>query len=147
MYHITCASSEDSDQNCVSDQSYQFSFPVPFKPMLGRIQPWKLGNYDVYMKSLNEMETPNKGKRKVQGVPQSQTAALPRHQEEEEADNTKQAQIQLSVFNVLFASKCNLHRVLTDFTAAGANALWWHLPSPRTSPQCVFFFFCSPLGC
>ena len=33
-----------------------------------------------------------KGKRKVQGVPQSQTAALPRPQEEEEADKSKQAQ-------------------------------------------------------
>ena len=29
-----------------------------------------------------------KGKRKVQGVPQLQTAALPRHQEEEETDKT-----------------------------------------------------------
>ena len=35
-----------------------------------------------------------KGKRKVQGVPQSQTAALPRHQEEEETDKAKQAQIE-----------------------------------------------------
>ena len=35
-----------------------------------------------------------KGKRKVQGVPQSETAALPRHQEEEETDKTKQAQIE-----------------------------------------------------
>ena len=35
-----------------------------------------------------------KGKRKVQGVPQSQIAALPRHQEEEESDKTKQAQIE-----------------------------------------------------
>ena len=35
-----------------------------------------------------------KGKRKVQGVPQSQTAALPRHQEEEETVKTKQAQIE-----------------------------------------------------
>ena len=34
------------------------------------------------------------GKRKVQGMPQSQTAALPRHQEEEETDKTKQAQIE-----------------------------------------------------
>ena len=33
-----------------------------------------------------------KGKRKVQGVPQSQTAALPRHQEEQETDTSKQAQ-------------------------------------------------------
>ena len=32
-----------------------------------------------------------KGKGKVQGVPQSQAAALPRHEEEEETDKTKQA--------------------------------------------------------
>ena len=31
--------------------------------------------------------------RKVQGVPQSQTAALPRHQDDEETDKSKQAQI------------------------------------------------------
>ena len=37
---------------------------------------------------------PQKGKRKVQGVPQSQTAALPRPQEEEETDKSKQAQIE-----------------------------------------------------
>ena len=35
-----------------------------------------------------------KGKRKVQGVPQSQAAALPRHQEEEETDKTIQVQIE-----------------------------------------------------
>ena len=35
-----------------------------------------------------------KGKRKVQGVPQSQTAAHPRPQEEEETDKSKQAQIE-----------------------------------------------------
>ena len=35
-----------------------------------------------------------KSKRKVQGVPQSQTAALPRPQEEEETDISKQAQIE-----------------------------------------------------
>ena len=33
-----------------------------------------------------------KGKRKVQGGPQSQTAALPRRQEEEETDKSTQAQ-------------------------------------------------------
>ena len=33
-----------------------------------------------------------KSKRKIQGVPQSQTAALPRPQEEEETDKSKQAQ-------------------------------------------------------
>ena len=36
----------------------------------------------------------NKGKRKFQGVPRSQTAALPKHQEEEETDKSKQAQIE-----------------------------------------------------
>ena len=36
--------------------------------------------------------TSKKGKRKVQGVPQSQTAALPRPQEEEETHKSKQAQ-------------------------------------------------------
>ena len=37
-------------------------------------------------------DMPKKGKRKVQGVPQSQTAALPRPQEEEETDKSKQLQ-------------------------------------------------------
>ena len=32
--------------------------------------------------------------REVQGVPQSQAAALPRHQEEEETDKTKEVQIE-----------------------------------------------------
>ena len=41
---------------------------------------------------LDAME--KKGKWKVQGVPQSQTAALPRPQEEEETDKSKQAQIE-----------------------------------------------------
>ena len=35
-----------------------------------------------------------KGMRKVQGVPQSQAAAHPRYEEEEETDKTKQAQIE-----------------------------------------------------
>ena len=38
-----------------------------------------------------ECHNHKKGKRKVQGVPQLQTAALPRHQEEEETDKSKQA--------------------------------------------------------
>ena len=39
-----------------------------------------------------DYEIRKKGKRKVQGVPQSQTVALPRPQEEEETDKSKQAQ-------------------------------------------------------
>ena len=34
-----------------------------------------------------------KGKRKIQGMPQSQAAAHPRYEEEEETDKTEQAQI------------------------------------------------------
>ena len=46
---------------------------------------------------LNKFKSKNfqaskKGKRKVQGVPQSQTAALPRPKEEEDTDKSKQAQ-------------------------------------------------------
>ena len=42
----------------------------------------------------NKFQVYKKGKGKVQGVPQSQTAALPRPQEEEETDKSKQAQIE-----------------------------------------------------
>ena len=45
--------------------------------------------YSVYCSMNSQFK---KGKRKVQGVPQSQTAALPRPQEEEETDKSKQAQ-------------------------------------------------------
>ena len=40
------------------------------------------------------MKLLKKGKRKVQGVSQSQTAALHRHQEEEKTDKPKRAQIE-----------------------------------------------------
>ena len=40
-----------------------------------------------------------KGKRKVLGMPQSQTAALPRPQEEEETDKSKQAQTEQTYKN------------------------------------------------
>ena len=49
-----------------------------------------------HLKILQTTSPPKqkKGKRKVQGVPQLQTAVLPRYQEEEETDKTKQAQIE-----------------------------------------------------
>ena len=40
------------------------------------------------------MKGSRKGKRKVQGVPQSQTAALSRHQEEKKTNKTEQVQIE-----------------------------------------------------
>ena len=45
-----------------------------------------------YAKTFESYYENKKGKRKVQGMPQSQTAALPRPQEEEETDKSKQAQ-------------------------------------------------------
>ena len=45
------------------------------------------------MWSVDAQTGPKKGKIKVQGVPQLQTAALPRPQEEEETDKSKQVQI------------------------------------------------------
>ena len=51
-------------------------------------------DFSLFKTSFELLTDKKKGKRKVQGVPQSQTAALPRHQEEEETEKTKQAQIE-----------------------------------------------------
>ena len=60
-----------------------------YEKCLLKILPSMLSDvwYDLQFNGLFK-----KGKRKVQGVPQSQTAALPRPQEEEETDKSKQAQ-------------------------------------------------------
>ena len=50
------------------------------------------GTFENIQRLYSRVISKNKGKRKVQGVPQSQTAALPRPQEEEETDKSKQAQ-------------------------------------------------------
>ena len=52
---------------------------------MGQIEGWGKDKDIQYIKQ---------SKRKVQRVPQSRTAALPRHQEEEETDKSKQAQIE-----------------------------------------------------
>ena len=57
---------------------------------LSFIRWWGNVVYSVEKSYVDNLE--KKGKRKVQGVPQSQTAALPRPQEEEETDKSKQAQ-------------------------------------------------------
>ena len=46
----------------------------------------------VSLSSQTYQRNRKKVREKVQGVPQSQTAALPRPQEEEETDKSKQAQ-------------------------------------------------------
>ena len=48
----------------------------------------------VYCFMCSVFQMAEKGKSKVQGAPQSQTAALPRHQEEEKTDKSKQAKIE-----------------------------------------------------
>ena len=56
------------------------------------------------LKPTSQTQTRKKGKRKVQGVPQSQTTALPRHQEEEETDKTKEAQIEQMYESTMISS-------------------------------------------
>ena len=48
----------------------------------------------VTIKIIPPENITKKSKRKVQGVPQSKAAANPRHEEKEETDKTKQAQIE-----------------------------------------------------
>ena len=52
----------------------------------------EMGSLMTSSSSAGPIQISKFGKRKVQGVPQSQTAALPRPQEEEETDKSKQAQ-------------------------------------------------------
>ena len=52
------------------------------------------GRYSIHNIYSEYGSSYKKGKRKVQGVPQSQTTAPPRPQEEEETDKSKKAQIE-----------------------------------------------------
>ena len=58
-----------------------------FDGLISQIYP-----IELQLNKSNSSDTEKKGKRKVQGVPQSQTAALHRPQEEEKTDKSKQAQ-------------------------------------------------------
>ena len=65
------------------------------------LEPPRQSNSNAYPQSMfesrnkkNSLYPYKKGKRKVQGTPQSQTAAPPRQQEEERNDKTKQAEIE-----------------------------------------------------
>ena len=49
-------------------------------------------NIHAYARHITQNTISKNGNRKIQGVPQSQTAALPRLQEERETDKSKQAQ-------------------------------------------------------
>ena len=69
---------------------------LPSVPSLLNIWPGTFGANKIDLKIPRSFtaDSSKKGKRKVQGVPQSQPTALPRHQEEEETDESKQAQIE-----------------------------------------------------
>ena len=78
-----------------------FSIPGLFSYLFSEVyrlaNQFRRENADVVSDKLvendaGELSMSEKGKRKVQGVPQSQTAAHPRPQEEEETDKSKQAQ-------------------------------------------------------
>ena len=67
-------------------------FPLAISGILLSLKYWLHIN-DSNISNFDQRFTyKKKGKRKVQGVPQSQTAALPRPLEEEETDKSKQAQ-------------------------------------------------------
>ena len=66
-----------------------FPFPFPVNPLNVSKQLGSIVKISVLFETIHNNK---KGKRKIQGVPQSQTAALPRPQEEEETDKSKQAQ-------------------------------------------------------
>ena len=56
------------------------------------ISAYHVNVFIIYYVDTSQQGIIKKGKRKVQGVSQSQTAALPLPQEEEETDKSKQAQ-------------------------------------------------------
>ena len=67
---------------------------TPDYPSLGEIEIQISRLFFLALTYLFRHRNENKGKRKVQGVPQSQAEALPRHQVEKVTDRTKQAQIE-----------------------------------------------------
>ena len=64
-------------------------FPVRNPPRLFFYKKW----LTIIHTLVWDIFKPIKGKRKLQGVLQSQAAAHPRHEEEEDTDKTKQTQI------------------------------------------------------
>ena len=76
---------------------------------------------------------PKTGKRKGQGVPQSQTAALPRHQEEEETDKSKQAQIEQNVRKALRLALSTLSEVIAMLKGLKNTRTKWHKVRHKTN--------------
>ena len=96
-----------------SHQSHRSSFWLWLKAALNIV-------YEFYMKTLiikwkkNTFVFTKKVRKKVHGVPQSQTAALPRPQEEEETDKSKQAQTEQTKISSLFPKRGNRNTKRTE---------------------------------
>ena len=71
--------------------------------MLSKLASLSISSLYKMVKRINFI-LEKKGKRKVQGMPQSQTATLYRHQEEEDTDKTKQTQIEQSAKSIKISS-------------------------------------------
>ena len=67
-----------------------------------------------------------KGKRKVQWVPHSQTAALPRPQEEEETDKSKQAQTKQTYKSTKISSLSSPSEVIAILKGLKNTRTKWH---------------------
>ena len=87
------------------DKHDDFDFEIVNFPFLEGDVP-RAASYGVYISQLIQFARVSshvtdfkKSKRKVQGVPQLQTATLPRTQEEEETDKSKQAQTEQTYEN------------------------------------------------
>ena len=69
----------------------------------------------------NDCSRCKKDKRKVQGVPQSQTATLPRPQEEEETDKSKQAQTVRKALRLALSSPSEVIAILKGLKTQEQN--------------------------
>ena len=90
---------------------------------IGRFRHYLLGRKFVIRTDHSALKN---GKRKVQGVPQSQTAALPRHQEEEETDKSKQAQIEQNVRKTLRLALSSPSEVIAILKGLKNTRTKWH---------------------
>ena len=126
------------------DKHDDFDFEIVNFPYLDGDVP-RRASYGVYVSQLiqfagvsSHVTDFKKGKRKVQAVPQSQTAALPRHQEEEEEEIDKSTKISVffSPFSIAITSLvkegANLNALRTFFSICACLVL-----SVSSSSSCL----------
>ena len=89
---ISCHGEHRLGQMCPQTFFILSHFPMILHMKFGQEWPTGIRYIHLWNCGRRTYDGQKKSKRKVQGVPQSQTAALPRPQEEEETDKSKQAQ-------------------------------------------------------